>query len=324
MQDEENTPHQARRRARADTPPSANLFNQWASFELLQTVLDTIPDPIFVKDLQHRWIACNQAFCTLLGHPYQAIIGHSDPDLWPPEQAEIFWRGDDEVIGSGQPRENEEMATGADGIVRTIWTRKFPMRDAQGNIVGLSGIIIDITEIRRRREEIARLEARLIEKQSELASKETELMDQLTIIEAQNSLLEQLSVPVIQVWDSILLLPLIGGMDSRRAGQVMESLLEAIARYSAQVVILDITGVPVVDTSVASYLVRSIQAAQLLGCESLLVGISPEIAQTLVGLGIDFSRITTRATLQSGLEYALQRRNATTSNAEKRAGQLVR
>jgi rsbT co-antagonist protein RsbR len=87
----------------------------------------------------------------------------------------------------------------------------------------------------------------------------------------------------------------------------MESLLESIGRAAAQIVIIDITGVPVVDTSVASYLVRAVQASQLLGCQSLLVGISPEIAQTLVGLGVDFSQIITRATLQNGLEYALKR-----------------
>jgi rsbT co-antagonist protein RsbR len=307
----------------ADTPSVAIAADQLASMELLQTVLDTIPDPIFVKDLEHRWIACNQAFCKLLGHPYQAIIGHSDPDLWPAEQAKIFWQGDDDVTHSGQAHDSEELATGADGVEHTIWTRKFPMRNAKGNIIGLSGIIIDITEIRRRQQEIARLEATLIEKQAEISSRESELVEKLTIIEAQNTLLDQLSVPVIQVWDNILLLPLIGVMDSRRAGQVMESLLEAIARHSAQVVLLDITGVPVVDTSVASHLVRSVQAAQLLGCESLLVGISPEIAQTLVGLGVDFSRITTRATLQSGLEYALRRRDTVINNVEKRAGRLL-
>jgi rsbT co-antagonist protein RsbR len=307
----------------ADTPSVAIAADQLASMELLQTVFDTIPDPIFVKDLEHRWIACNQAFCKLLGHPYQAIIGHSDPDLWPAEQAKIFWQGDDDVTHSGQAHDSEELATGADGVEHTIWTRKFPMRNAKGNIIGLSGIIIDITEIRRRQQEIARLEATLIEKQAEISSRESELVEKLTIIEAQNTLLDQLSVPVIQVWDNILLLPLIGVMDSRRAGQVMESLLEAIARHSAQVVLLDITGVPVVDTSVASHLVRSVQAAQLLGCESLLVGISPEIAQTLVGLGVDFSRITTRATLQSGLEYALRRRDTVINNVEKRAGRLL-
>ena len=72
---------------------------------------------------------------------------------------------------------------------------------------------------------------------------------------------------------------------------------------------IDITGVPIIDTSVASYLIRAFQATQLLGCQSILVGISPEIAQTLVGLGVDFSRIITRATLQNGLEYGLKRLN---------------
>jgi rsbT co-antagonist protein RsbR len=90
-------------------------------------------------------------------------------------------------------------------------------------------------------------------------------------------------------------------------------MLESIASAGAQIVIVDITGVPVVDTSVASYLVRAVQAAQLLGCQSILVGISPEIAQTLVGLGVDFSRIMTRATLRSGLEYALKHQNGTAS-----------
>jgi len=292
----------------SSTPSYSIPLVDWTSFELLQKVLDTIPDPIFVKDLQHRWIACNQAFCTVLGHPYQAVIGHSDPDLWPADQAEIFWRGDDAVIASGQPHESEELATGADGVMHSIWTRKFPMRNEHGEIIGLSGIIIDITDIRRRQEDVARLEAELVEKQIEIALKETEIAEKLNTITGQNTLLDQLSVPVLQVWENILLVPLIGGIDTRRAGQVMQDLLEAVAHTQAQVVIVDITGVPVVDTSVASYLVRAIQAAQLLGCQSLLVGIRPEIAQTLVGLGVDFSQITTRATLQNGLEYALKRR----------------
>jgi rsbT co-antagonist protein RsbR len=264
----------------------------WTSFALLQLVLDTFEDPIFVKDLQHRWIACNQAFCRLIGQPYDALIGHSDPDFWPPEQAEIFWQLDDEVFESGQPRGNEEQATGADGITRTIWTRKYPMRDQEGNIVGLCGIITEITHIKQRQEHIERLEAEVNEKRA--------------LLEEQGALLDQLSVPVIQVWENILLLPLIGVIDDRRAAQVLENLLSAIGSAGAQVVIVDITGVPVVDTHVASYLIHAVKAAQLLGCRTILVGISPEIAQTLIGLGIDFSKITTRATLQDGLEYALK------------------
>ncbi|MBK9714974.1 MAG: PAS domain-containing protein [Kouleothrix sp.] len=265
------------------------------SFELLQRAIDALGDPIFVKDLAHRWVACNRAFCELLGRPYDAVIGRSDPDYFPPDQVTVFWDGDDQVVSTGETIESEELFSQKDGTVRTIWTRKFAVRDDAGRVVGSCGIITDISEIRRRQQQIEQLEA--------------EIKQQMTIIEAQGSLLDELSVPVIQVWDSILLLPLIGVIESRRASRITESLLESIGREGAEVIIIDITGVPIVDTGVASHLVRTVQAAQLLGCQSILVGISPEIAQTLVGLGVDFSRITTRATLQNGLEYALKRLN---------------
>jgi rsbT co-antagonist protein RsbR len=267
----------------------------WETFKFLQTVIDTIADPILVKDMHHRFIGCNQAVCRLLGQPRDNIIGHSDPDFLAQEQYEVFWQVDDEVIATGEPHENEERLTDADGNLRTIWTRKFPIRDEQGNIIGLCGIITDITAIKQRQEQVQRLEA--------------EIREKMLIIQSQASLLDELAVPVIQIWKDILLLPLIGVMDSRRAMQVMESLLESIARAGAQIVIVDITGVPMVDTSVASNLIRAVQAAELLGCQTILVGISPEIAQTLVGLGVDFSHITTRATLQNGLEDALKRLN---------------
>ena len=269
--------------------------SDWKSFELLQRVIDAIPDPIFVKDLQHRWIVFNTAFCELMGRPYADIIGHSDPDYFPPEQVKVFWDGDDQVIATGLPIYNEELLTQSDGSVRVIWTRKLPMKNDRGTVIGNCGIITDITDIRRRQERVTALEA--------------EIASQIEIIQAQNTMLDELAVPVIQVWQDILLLPLVGAIESRRAAQVMENLLESVGRIGAQIVIIDITGVAVVDTSVASYLIRAVQATQLLGCQSILVGISPEIAQTLVGLGVDFSRITTRATLQNGLEYALKRLN---------------
>lgn len=264
----------------------------WQSFDLLQNTLDTITDPIFVKDLQHRWIVFNQAFCALLDRPYAEIIGRSDPDYFTPEQVEVFWQGDDEVNFTGVTRESEESLTRPDGTVRYIWTRKFAMRNQQGAIIGNCGVITDITDLHHRKAQVAGLES--------------EIKSQMAIIEAQGALLDELSVPVIQIWQSILLLPLIGVVESRRAARVLESLLDAVGRTGAEIVIIDITGVPVVDTAVAAYLLRAVQATQLLGCQSLLVGISPEIAQTLVGLGVDFSRITTRATLQNGLEYAFR------------------
>ncbi|MFP4436366.1 MAG: PAS domain-containing protein [Chloroflexaceae bacterium] len=112
--------------APAAVPGDITAPEFWQSGELLQTVLDTLPDPIFVKDRQHRWIACNQAFCALIGYPCEQIIGYSDPDRWPAAQARIFWEKDDEVFASGSPVFNEEDSTGTDGVTRTIWTRKFP------------------------------------------------------------------------------------------------------------------------------------------------------------------------------------------------------
>jgi len=127
------------------------------------------------------------------------------------------------------------------------------------------------------------------------------------IVAHQQRLIEtiiQLSAPLLPVHDGILVMPLIGHIDSARSMQIMEALLNGVQNYQAHVVIIDITGVPMVDTQVANNLVRAVQAAQLLGCQSILAGISPEIAQTLVGLGIDLSSVVTRSTLQSGITYA--------------------
>ena len=272
---------------------STILSTTSVSAELLQATIDSLPEPIFMKDTQHRWIGCNQAFCELLGHPREAIIGQSDPTFSPPEQCEVFWHTDDLVLTSGEPHENEEFITVADGSVHCIWTRKLPLRDIDGTVFGLSGIVTDITEVKRRQELVEQLE--------------TTIQEQSAIIDRQTRLLEQLAGPVIQIWKGILLLPLIGTISSQRATQAMQTMLTTIVRTRATVVILDITGVPIVDIAVANYLVQSIQAAQLLGCQSILVGISPDIAQTLVQLQVDFSHIITLATLQEGLADALKR-----------------
>lgn len=126
------------------------------------------------------------------------------------------------------------------------------------------------------------------------------------IREQQRSLLE-ISTPVIQVWEEILILPLIGTIDSARAKQIMENLLESIVTTKSSIVIMDITGVPAVDTEVANRLLRSMQAAKLMGAECVLTGISPQISQTLVHLGVDLSGVTTRASLRDGLELAFRK-----------------
>ncbi len=125
------------------------------------------------------------------------------------------------------------------------------------------------------------------------------------LVREQEARIRELSTPIMPLYNGILALPLVGAIDGYRAGQVMETLLSGISEQQADVVIIDITGVPVVDTNVANYLLLAARAARLLGAQIILVGISAEVAQTITQLGSDLSTITTRANLQSGVESAL-------------------
>ncbi|HEX3752743.1 MAG TPA: STAS domain-containing protein [Streptosporangiaceae bacterium] len=123
----------------------------------------------------------------------------------------------------------------------------------------------------------------------------------------QRQELMEISTPVIRLWEGIVAVPLIGTLDSARSQVVMESLLSGIVDEQAAVAILDITGVPMVDTLVAQHLMKTAMAVQLMGAECVISGIRPQIAQTIVHLGIDLREITTRATLSDALKYGLAR-----------------
>lgn len=126
-------------------------------------------------------------------------------------------------------------------------------------------------------------------------------------IEQQRLTIAELQTPVIQVWDGILALPLVGSIDTARAQEMNEALLERIVATGSEIVLLDITGVAVVDTAVARHLLETVTAARLLGAEVFIVGLSSRTAMTLVQLGLDLSHVTTRATLAKGLELAFAR-----------------
>ena len=128
---------------------------------------------------------------------------------------------------------------------------------------------------------------------------------QKTILQQQEDLME-LSSPVTKVWDNILILPVIGTLDSQRTQIMMENLLHKIVETGCTISILDITGVPTVDTQVANHLLKTVTSARLLGAECIISGISPAIAQTIVHLGIDLSSIRTKATLQDAMIFAMK------------------
>ncbi|WP_338032165.1 STAS domain-containing protein [Desulforhopalus vacuolatus] len=132
----------------------------------------------------------------------------------------------------------------------------------------------------------------------------------------QNEMLE-LSTPVVKVWDKILALPLIGTLDSIRTQVVMETLLQEIVRTESSVAIIDITGVPTVDTLVAQHLMKTVSAARLMGAECIISGIRPQIAQSMVHLGVTFSDITTRATLADAIRHAFAQTGVKVSRASR-------
>jgi rsbT co-antagonist protein RsbR len=131
--------------------------------------------------------------------------------------------------------------------------------------------------------------------------------EQSRIIDEQRRTIMELETPVIQVWEGILAVPLVGTLDTARAQQMNETLLERIIETGSEIVIVDITGVPIVDTAVAKHLLETVAAARLLGAEALIVGLTTRIAMTLVQLGVDLSAVTTRTTLAKGLALAFRR-----------------
>lgn len=159
---------------------------------------------------------------------------------------------------------------------------------------------------------------------AETAWTATEVLDQLglytfdaytktreSVILRQQQELMELSTPVVELWTGILALPLIGTLDSGRTQVVMQNLLEAIVAKEADLAIIDITGVPTVDTLVAQHLLKTVAAARLMGADCIISGIRPQIAQTIIHLGVDLGNVTTKATLADAFRIALKKKNLT-------------
>jgi PAS domain S-box-containing protein len=162
-----------------------------------------------------------------------------------------------------------------------------PLRDDRGVLRGFGKLTRDLTE-RRKSEELKAQNAA------------TEAISR----RAQEIL--EIATPVVQVWEGVIFAPLIGSLDSQRTQQLMEKLLESVVDTRSSVALIDITGVPSIDTQTARHLVEAVSAVRLLGADVILTGIRPAIAQTLVHLGVDLSGVTTRSSLSAGLRVALE------------------
>ncbi len=242
----------------------------------------------------------------------QQLANSVQPLDSPDIMADIIRTGRTEIIEDWDPRFNREMfeREGHADLVRI-----FTPLSVRGKSIGL----VETGYHKAHRPRIEADEVQMLQAfvaQAAIAIDNARLFARMNCVleelreanEEQKRLLETiqaLSTPIVPIADEILILPLIGSVDTHRAGQIMESLLEGIGGYQAETVIIDITGVPMVDTSVANHLLQAARAARLLGSRVILTGISPEIAQTIVELGVDFSGLVTRRNLQQGIAYAM-------------------
>jgi rsbT co-antagonist protein RsbR len=172
-----------------------------------------------------------------------------------------------------------------------------PAHDEQGQICGAIAITLDKSETKRAMQE---------------------LQSKLEVIERQQEVIRNLETPIIEIWERVLTLPMIGVVDSSRASRVTEHLLAAVARTSARYAILDLTGVEMVDTATASHLIDMVRAIRLLGAEGMITGIRPTVAQTIVTLGVDLSGIITCGSLREGLKLCI-RKLAAEKNSQQAA-----
>jgi rsbT co-antagonist protein RsbR len=263
---------------------STRLSRVEAELELFRALIASASDGISFATPDRVVQYANRAFGMMSGYG-EACIGKLMTDFISPEQRAAAQQEVGPAIRDTGHWQGRIPYLRPDGVVWQAQASVFRVYGSDGSPLGQAIILRDATE--------------------QIRSEQERVALQQQIIAAQQAALHELSTPIIPLTDDVVAMPLIGAIDSNRAQQVIETLLTGVAASRATTAILDITGVQVVDTQVANALLRAAQAVKLLGARVVLTGIRPEIAQTLVGLGLDMGGITTRATLQSGIAFAL-------------------
>ncbi len=274
----------ALQRQLADARAAIDALEQRSA--LLADVIEHAPMNISVIDRDKRLLLINTMTETALGIDRANLIGKTQQELFGDALVATWDVSDQQVLTSARPYNAEDTMPLDDGV-HTFLSVKYPLIDSAGHVYAIGNLITDITAQKRHEYE------------------QIDLRQQ--IIDAQQATLREVSTPLVPIAAGIVAMPLVGAIDTQRAQQMIATLLEGIGERQASTAILDITGVRVVDTSVAQALVQAAQAAGLLGAQVVLTGIGPEVAQSLVQLGADLRAIVVRSDLQAGIAYAMRR-----------------
>jgi PAS domain S-box-containing protein len=251
---------------------------------IFRTLVEYAPDAIVVINPDKTLQFANQAFRTMMGFGDEPVEEINVASYHAEEEQERIDHIAAQTIEVGSWR-GVITYRKKDGTTFPGQAVLFSIRDSIGNLLFFAGIIHDVTEQQRAEQERIAL--------------------QQEVIRVQRTAIQELSTPLIPLSENLVLMPLVGGMDTQRAQQVVEILLEGIAAHSAEVAILDVTGVSVIDTQIANTLIHATQAAKLLGTTVILSGIGPSMAQTLVHLGTDLGGVRTYGNLQTAIAHTL-------------------
>jgi rsbT co-antagonist protein RsbR len=267
-----------------------------ATDELIDVIFESLVHPFYIIDAQtYEIIKANPA--AVKGRDANARTCHALTHL-NPEPCDSAEHGCPlrEVLATGKPAEMIHTHHDAEGNPRLFEVHGYPIYD-NGKIVQMIEYSIDITDSVRAQDES--------EKAVRAAAEATRLKEQL--IETQQKMISELSTPILEIWEGVVVLPVIGSMDSRRSREMVETLLETVSQKKARGVIIDVTGLDVIDTVTAAHFIGMVKAIRLLGAEAVISGISSSVAQTMGDLNIDLSEIVTLRSLKEGLSWFLKR-----------------
>jgi PAS domain S-box-containing protein len=243
----------------------------------LASIVESSDDAIYGKTLDGTILSWNQGAERIYGYAAAEMVGRPVSVLVPANKPDEVPAILERVRRGERVSHFETTRVRKDGEVIDLSLNVSPIRDASGQIIGASTTARDITEQKKMREA--------------LTERAKEILD--------------VSTPVLQVWEGVVVAPFIGTLDTQRAQQFMERLLDKIVETNSAVALLDVTGVPAIDTRTAQHLIETITAVRLLGAQAILTGVRPAIAQTLAHLGINLADVVTRSSLAAGLRVAL-------------------
>lgn len=248
-----------------------------SSQAFLASIVECSDDAIYGKTLDGTILSWNRGAERIYGYSAAEMVGRPVSVLVPPNKPDEVPAILERVKRGERVSHFETTRVRKDGEVIDLSLNVSPIRDASGQIIGASTTARDITEQKKMREA--------------LAERAKEILD--------------VSTPVLQVWEGVVVAPFIGTLDTQRAQQFMERLLDKIVQTNSAVALLDVTGVPAIDTRTAQHLIETITSVRLLGAQAILTGVRPAIAQTLAHLGINLADVVTRSSLAAGLRVAL-------------------